>query len=187
MNKIEVKPQMPLFPVPVVMVTVGDGERMDIVTLAWVGMVNSEPPLVSISIRPDRYSHEILTQTGDFVINIPSEGQLRAVDHCGTVSGRALDKFSAADLTPVPASIVKAPRIHECPVNIECKVVAQHELGTHTMFIGEMQTVHIDKNIVDDNNRIDYSRAKPICYCPIEYWSLKERIGTHGYSKKGSV
>lgn len=187
MNKVETKPHPALFPVPVVMVTVGDKQKQDIVTLAWVGMVCSEPPIVSISIRPSRYSHEILSETGDFIINVPTADMVEKLDYCGTVSGRDFDKFSAADLTPVPASHVQAPRIHECPVNIECKVVNRFDLGSHTVFFGEMLAVHIDKRAVDERNRVDYAKIRPICYCPEQYWSLGEMIGTYAFTKKEGV
>lgn len=187
MNKVETKPHPALFPVPVVLVTVGDNERRDIVTLAWVGMACSDPPCVAISIRPSRYSHEILSDTNEFVVNIPTHDILEAVDYCGTVSGRDFDKFSSADLTPVPSVHIKAPRLHECPVNIECKVVNKMELGSHTMFIGEMLTVHLDKDVVNERNRVDYNKMQPIAYCPEEYWTLREKVGTYAYTKKDNA
>ena len=128
-----------LNPVPAVMVSVADqNHRPNIITVAWAGTVCTNPPMVSISVRPSRYSYEIIEKTGEFVINLTNEKLAKACDYCGVVSGRDVDKFKKTGLTPVPVEHVKAPAIAESPVNIACRVVESHPLGSHTMFVAEV-------------------------------------------------
>lgn len=185
MTKILTKPDAALFPVPVILVTSADKEgRPNIITLAWCGMVCSEPPQLSISIRPHRYSHQLIKETGEFVVNIPSAELVKQVDGAGVVSGKTVDKFKEFNFTPVAASAVKPPLIKECPVNIECKVKESHVLGTHEVFIGEIAAVHIDEEVVGQDGKIDYKKTNPFTYCHGEYWTLDKKVGSYGYSKK---
>jgi flavin reductase (DIM6/NTAB) family NADH-FMN oxidoreductase RutF len=184
--KKQVKPATYLFPTPAVMVScTGRHGAPNIITIAWAGVVCSEPPVLSVSIRPGRYSHALIAETGDFVVNIPSEGLLRELDYCGVTSGKNVNKFNELGFTALPAGSVSAPLIKECPVNLECRVLDIKKLGTHDMFLGEIVAVHMDEEILDEKGAVDISRLKPIAYCPqaSQYWSLKEAIGTYGFTK----
>jgi len=175
-----------LFPTPTAMVScAGDKTAANIITIAWIGVVCSEPTILSVSIRPGRHSYSLIKQTGEFVVNIPSESQLAALDFCGVASGRDVDKFKELGLTAIPASKVSAPLIKECPVNLECKVIDIRKLGTHDMFLGEVVAVHMNEEVMNEKGNIDISRLQPIAYCPqaAEYWSLKQAIGTYGFTK----
>lgn len=186
MSKVNVKPTTTLFPLPVMLITCIDGSgKPNIITLAWVGIVNSEPPLVSISIRPGRYSHGLVKASREFVVNVPSEEMTREVDFCGVVSGRNVDKFSQSGLTPIPAQAVSPPLIEECPVNLECKLRKTVPLGSHDLFLGEIVAVHIDDSVLGEKGWIDIARALPIAYCPgaHEYWSMGKKVGWYGYTK----
>lgn len=142
------KPGNMLYPLPVVMVSLADRDgRPNIITLAWVGTVCTNPPMVSISVRPERYSYPILKETGEFVINLTTKELAFATDYCGVKSGRDVDKFKEMGLTPIPASEVKAPMIKESPVNIECKVRQILPLGSHDMFLADVVAVHADEKI----------------------------------------
>jgi flavin reductase (DIM6/NTAB) family NADH-FMN oxidoreductase RutF len=184
MSKVELSPAEALYPVPVVLVSCGDPDRANIITIAWCGVVCSRPPLLSISIRPSRYSSNIIKDSGEFVINIPSQNLIKETDICGAVSGRDKDKFALCGFTKSEPSIVKSPLIEECPTNIECKVTRILSLGAHDMFIGEVAKVHRDISVLDNNGNMDYSKAAPIVYNQGEYWSLGERIGLYGFSAK---
>lgn len=184
MAKISKRPSTYLYPVPVVLASCGT-EKPNIITLAWVGTVCSDPPTIGIAIRPSRYSHGLIEDTGEFVINIPGEDMLEVTDQCGHVSGRDLDKFGAFGLTPEPGSEVKTPLIAECPVNMECKVVRKIPLGSHDLFLGEVVAVHVDETVVDETGRrIDYGTAKPFVLTFAEYRGLTEAIGNYGCSVK---
>lgn len=182
--KREKRPSEALYPVPAVMVScIGNDGKPNIITLAWVGVLCSSPPTIGISIRPGRYSHGLIDETGEFVVNVPGSDLIRELDLCGVVSGRDVDKFKAAGLTPVPASKVKAPLIEECPTNIECKVRNKIHLGSHDLFLGEVVAVHHDEETLGLDGGIDYNKAKPIVYNLGEYWSLGEKVASHGFSK----
>ncbi len=183
MAKRALKSSTALYPVPVVMVTCGR-ERPNIITLAWAGTVCSDPPMLSISVRPSRYSHHLLMQNRDFVVNIPSREQLEAADICGTVSGSKVDKFAAAHLTPLPATKVGAPLIAECPVNIECSVVHVLSLGTHDMFVARIEVVHADEEVLDARGNVDYTLARPIAYLPNNYWAIGGELAKYGFTAK---
>ena len=184
MSKLELSPSEALYPVPVVLVSCGKQDLANIITIAWCGVACSKPPLLSISIRPSRHSSGIIKDTGDFVINIPTQDLLKEIDICGTVSGRDKDKFSLCNFTKSDPSIVKSPMIKECPANIECKVAKILNLGAHDMFIGEVVKVHHDRSVLDKEGNMDYSKALPIVYNQGEYWSLGKRIGRYGFSAK---
>src|SRR5574341_1912303 len=165
--KKQVKAAPYLFPTPAVMVScAGKESAPNIVTIAWIGVVCSEPPIVSISVRPGRHSCGQIKESGSFVVNIPGENQLVALDFCGVASGRNVDKFAELGLTAIPAAVVSAPMIKECPVNLECKVLDVRNVGTHDIFLAEIVAVHLDEEILDEKGEIDISRLNPIAYCP---------------------
>lgn len=184
MPKIKLPPSEALYPVPVVLVSSGDKDESNIITIAWCGVVCSKPPLLSISVRPSRHSHKIIGRIGNFVVNIPKEELLKKADFCGIVSGSAADKFKACAFTKVQSSIISSPAIGECPVNIECKVVRTLNLGAHDMFIGEIVAVHADQDVLNKDGGIDYKKAKPVVYNRGEYWNLDKKIGYHGFSSR---
>ncbi len=185
-KKLEFSPTTALYPVPVVLVSCIDksNKKANIITIAWCGVVCSNPPLLSVSIQPSRYSHALIKQTGDFVINIPSKDLIKKADLCGIRSGKEVDKFKITSFTAVPASKVSSPMIKECPVNIECKLRDTMHLGSHDMFIGEVVAVHVDHDICGSNGQIDYAKAKPFVYNQGEYWSVSKKIGFYGFSGK---
>jgi flavin reductase (DIM6/NTAB) family NADH-FMN oxidoreductase RutF len=184
MAKISKSPHPYLYPVPVVLVTCGS-EKPNIITIAWAGTVCSDPPTISIAVRPDRYSYSLIEQEGEFVVNIPGEDLLAVADICGHVSGRDVDKFATNGLTPEPASEVKTPLIAECPVNMECKVVQKVSLGVHNAFLGEIVAVHVDERVLDKKgHRVDYDKARPFALASAEYRALGETIGTYGFAMK---
>lgn len=184
MTKIALPPGTAVYPVPVVLVTCKDKKtgKPNIITIAWCGVVCSAPPLIGISIRPSRYSHRLIAETGDFTVNIPSRKILKQADLCGMVSGSNTDKFKDCSFTPVASGKISSPMIGECPVNIECVLRQTIKLGSHDMFIGEVVAVHADTDIVSEDNSIDYARALPISYIQGEYRAIGDRIGRHGFS-----
>jgi flavin reductase (DIM6/NTAB) family NADH-FMN oxidoreductase RutF len=185
MSKQSWKPGNMLYPLPVVMVSAADKEgRDDIITVAWAGTVCTNPPMVSISIRPERYSYHMIRETGEFVINLTTEELAFATDYCGVKSGRDVDKFKETGLTREKAEKVKAPMIAEAPVSIECKVKEIRELGSHHMFIAQVAAVHADEKYMDEKNRFDLNRARPIVYSHGEYLGTRKKLGTFGYSVK---
>ena len=186
MRKLEIPASEALYPVPVVLVSARDREalRANIITIAWCGVVASKPPLISISIRPSRYSHKLIITEREFVINIPAKESVREADICGTLSGRDVDKFKQCGFTPIKSSKISAPLIKECPVNIECKLKDVVKLGSHDMFIGEVLVVHVDDSILGDDGKIDYAKAKPFVYNQGEYRECGSRIGHYGFSSK---
>ncbi len=183
--KVKKSPWAALFPCPVVLVTCVDSKGIpNIITLAWVGTVCSNPPMLGLGIRPHRYSYGLIERSGEFVVNIPTKEILKETDFCGMVSGKDVDKFSQTGLTPEPAEKVKPPLIKECPVNIECVVKKKIPLGVHHLFLGEIVHVHVDQEILNEKGRIDFNRASPFVYNQGEYWSLNRKIGLYGFSKK---
>ena len=183
MEKISFKPGNMLYPLPVVMVSVADKEgNSDIVTVAWAGTICTNPPMVSISVRPERFSHHMLMETGEFVINLTTKELAFATDYCGVKSGRDVDKWKEMNLTPVMGNVVKVPCIAESPVNIECKVVKVEKLGSHDMFVAEVVAVQVDDAYMDEKNSFHLSNANPIVYSHGEYYLLGEKLGRFGYS-----
>ena len=179
------KPGNMLYPLPAVMVSVTDGQGNDnIITVAWTGTICTNPPMVYISVRPSRYSYEMLKKTGEFVINLTTEELAFATDYCGVRSGRYVDKFKEAHLTKEPAQFVKAPMIKESPVSIECRVTEVKELGSHHMFLAEVLAVHAQQEYIDKNNKFQLNKAKPIVYSHGEYLGTGKSLGTFGYSVK---
>jgi flavin reductase (DIM6/NTAB) family NADH-FMN oxidoreductase RutF len=155
------------------MVSCSNGNTDNIITLAWVGTVCSNPPMVSISIRPSRYSHEIITASKELVINIPDAKMTEACDFCGTHSGRDIDKFKALNLTKEKGFTVNTPLIKECPVNIECKVSKVINLGTHDMFIGEVVSTDADAEVIFSDGEIDYEKISMLSYFMGYYFENK--------------
>ena len=186
MAKSLLPPYEALYPAPVVLVscTHADTKKKNIITIAWCGIVCSKPPQISISIRPSRLSHKMISESREFVINIPTKNILKATDFCGMQSGNHIDKFKEAGLTPMAATKISSPIIKECPVNIECILKHVLPLGTHDMFIGEVVAVHVDEDLLGPDRKIDYSKAAPLVYNQGEYWDLGKSIGFYGYSSK---
>ena len=183
MSKQSWKPGNMLYPLPVVMVSCNrNGEKPNIVTVAWTGTICSDPAMVSISVRPERYSHDIIEETGEFVINLVTKDLTYATDYCGVRSGRDVDKFKEMNLTPLPSKMIDAVGIEESPVNIECKVVEVKKLGSHDMFIAEVVNVTVDDRYMDENNKFNLNDSDLVAYSHGEYFTLGEKIGTFGYS-----
>lgn len=177
------KPGNMLYPLPVVMVSMTDKKgKMNIITIAWAGTVCTNPPMVSISVRPERYSHPIIRETGEFVVNLTTRELAYAADYCGVKSGREVDKFSELGLTPVTASVVKAPMIGESPVSLECRVSQVLHLGSHDLFLAEVAAVHAGRRYMDEHNKFHLEKAEPIVYSHGDYLLCGERLGTFGFS-----
>lgn len=185
MAKAEWRPGNMLYPLPVVMVSVADEEGHDnIITVAWAGTVCTNPPMVSISVRPERYSYKMLTDTREFVINLTTEKLAFATDYCGVKSGRDVDKFKELRLTREKASHVGVPMIGESPVSIECRVREIQEYGSHSVFTADVLDVHVDTAYMDEKGKFDLASANPIVYSHGEYYGLGKKLGTFGYSIK---
>ncbi|MGN0427920.1 MAG: flavin reductase family protein [Agathobacter sp.] len=183
MGKQNWKPGNMLNPVPAVMVSVADkAGNANIITVAWAGTVCTNPPMVSISVRPERFSYDMLEETKEFVINLTTEALVKACDYCGVTSGRDVDKFEKMNLTKLPMEHVKAPGIAESPVNIECKVVEIKPLGSHTMFLAEVVGVTVDDTHMDENNKFHINNTGLVMYSHGEYFKLGEKLGSFGYS-----
>ena len=183
--KTKKNPWTALFPCPVVLVTCLDNEgNPNIITLAWVGTVCSEPPIIAVGIRPTRYSYGLIKSNKEFVVNIPTTKILRESDYCGVSSGKNVEKFSETKLTKQKAENVKSPLIKECPVNIECKLKEVIPLGAHDLFLGEIVQVHVDNEILDEKGNIDFKKADPFVFNQGEYWSINKKLGNYGFSNK---
>lgn len=177
------KPGNMLYPVPAVMVSCQrKNENPNIITVAWAGTICSTPAMVSISVRPSRYSYDIIKETGEFVINLVTKELTFATDYCGVKSGREIDKFKEMHLTPSESKIVQAPGIEESPVNIECKVVEIKSLGTHDMFIAEVVGVNVDDMYIDETEKFNLNSTGLVTYSHGEYFELGHKIGKFGYS-----
>lgn len=177
------KPSTLLNPVPAVMVTCADtAGKPNIITLAWAGTVNSEPPMLSISVRKSRYSYGLIKDRGSFAVNLTTQKLVFATDLCGVKSGRDTDKFKAAGLTADKASVIDVPIIRESPVSLECVVKNTLDLGSHDMFIAEIVAVNADDSLIDENGKLVMEKADLICYSHGKYWSLGKELGFFGYS-----
>lgn len=183
MSKQSFKPGAMLNPVPVVMVSCGSGEEANIITIAWTGIINSDPPMTYVSVRRERHSHHMIEESGQFVINLCTQKLALAADFCGVRSGREIDKFQNQSLTPGKGERVSCPTIEEAPVSLECVVKEQHRYGTHDMFVAEIVNVQVDEQLVDEKGRICLDQADLVCYSHGEYFGLdKEPLGRFGYS-----
>lgn len=178
------KPANLLAPIPAVLVSCGGtpGWAPNIITIAWIGSVCSDPVMLSISVRPERYSHDIISATGEFVVNLPSAAQAHAVDWCGMVSGRTADKFAGANLSPAAALRLSCPIVAECPLNIECRVHQRVALGSHTLFLAKVLAVQVDSALVDAKGRLRLDRAGLLAFGHGEYFALGRRLGRFGFS-----
>lgn len=174
-----------LYPLPVIMVSCKEeGKGLNIITVGWTGTICTNPAMVYISIRPERYSYDMIKNSGEFVINLTTKELVRELDYCGVKSGRDVDKFKEMKLTPVQGNMVSAPMIKESPVNIECKLKEIVKLGSHDMFIGNVVGVNVDKQYMNQKGKFELDKANPIVYSHGEYFDLGRRLGSFGYSVK---
>ena len=197
MAKQNWKPGNMLYPLPAVMVSCQsstahdslcekpelDGEP-NIITVAWAGTVCTNPPMVSISVRPERYSYHLIEESGEFVINLTTEKLVKATDYCGVRSGRDVDKFKEMHLTPLASKHIHAPGIAESPVNIECKVCEIKPLGSHSMILADVVGVTIDDTLLDEKGKFELNKSGLVTYSHGEYFLLGRKLGTFGYSVK---
>ena len=176
------KPGTFIYPIPAVLVTSGDMERSNILTVAWTGIINTNPAIVYISVRPERYSYNLIKENKEFVINLTNEKLAFATDWCGVRSGSKFDKFKEMHLTKEKAKFVKAPIIKESPVAVECKVIDEKNYGSHTMFVAEVLSIDADDKYIDKNGAFDISKCNLISYSNGGYYALGKKIGKFGYS-----
>ncbi|WP_310602832.1 flavin reductase family protein [Anaerosporobacter sp.] len=174
-----------LYPLPVVMVSCeSEEEKPNIITVAWAGTVCTNPPMVSISVRPERHSYAMIEKSKEFVINLTTKDLVKATDYCGVRSGRDVDKFKEMGLTLQESSKIKVRGIKESPVNIECKVREIIKLGSHDMFLADVMAIQIDSSLLNEKGKLELSKSKPIVYSHGEYYDLGNLLGTFGYSVK---
>ena len=171
-----------LAPVPVVLISCGTVEKPNVFTVAWAGTVCTHPPMISISVRPGRFSYPLIKESGEFVLNLPSASMARAVDLCGVKSGREVDKFALCGLTAVPAAGVSAPAVEECPVRFSCKVKSVTPLGTHDLFLAEIVSIEADEALFEENGRLALEKADLLAYSHGEYYTLGKKVGSFGFS-----
>lgn len=177
------KPSTMLNPVPAVMVSCSDQSgKPNIITLAWAGTVNSDPPMLSISVRKERYSYGLIKERGQFAVNLTTEKLVYATDLCGVKSGRDVDKFKLAGLTPEKASVIDVPIIKESPVSLECTVKQTIELGSHDIFIAEIVAVQVDDALLNEKGKLVLEDAGLISFSHGKYWTLGKELGFFGYS-----
>ena len=173
-----------LAPVPAVLISCGDMEKSNILTVAWTGIINSDPAKTYISIRKERFSYDIIKKSKEFVINLTTKDLAFATDFCGVRSGKNIDKFKEMKLSKQSGNEVKAPLIGESPLNIECRVTDIIELGSHDMFISDILCVDVAKDLLDDKGKLDLTKANLIAYSHGEYFTLGEKLGKFGFSVK---
>ena len=185
MPKQQISPRTLVGPVPPALISCGrGGAEKNIITLAWVGVVNSAPPMVSIAVRPSRYSYALIRESGEFVLNLPSSDQVEAVDRCGTVSGRNTDKFALCKLTAEPGTLPNAPQIAECPVSLDCRVVHTLTLGTHVLFIGQVEACHVAPHLLAKNGEVDLDQARLLGFCSGRYLEASSLGLSLGYTRR---
>lgn len=182
MAKLTWKPGTMLYPVPAVMVTSKYGDIENIITISWAGTICTNPAMLSISVRPERYSYDLIKKSGEFVVNIPGKNLTHAADFCGVRSGRDVDKFQYLKLTKEKASKVEAPIIKEAPVAIECRVKDILKLGSHDMFIAEVVAVNVEEGLLDETGKLNLGNADLICYNHGEYCIASKPHGKFGFS-----
>ena len=182
MSKVTWKPGTFLYPLPAVMVSCGYMERSNIITVAWTGILNTNPAMVYISVRPTRYSYNLIKESGEFVINLTTKDLAYATDWCGVKTGAKVDKFAEMHLTKEKAKFVKCPMIKESPVSVECKVKEIKELGSHHMFVAEVLAINADERYIDEKGAFDISKCDLIAYSNGNYYSLGKKIGRFGFS-----
>ena len=190
MSKIKWKGGALIAPLPPVMISCGDMEKSNIMTVAWTGIVNTIPPKTYISVRPSRYSYNIIKESGEFVINLTPAKIIKAADYCGIYTGAKVDKFAKCNLTKEEANEVKCPLIGESPLSLECKVTEIVPIGTHDMFLADIVAVDVDESLLDKDGRLDLARAGLAAFAHGEYFALGKKIGKFGFStnkkKKGN-
>ncbi len=185
MSKVMWKPGTMLYPVPAVMVSCRSSQGIDnIITVAWTGIICSDPAMLYVSIRPERYSYNIIKDSGSLVVNLPNRYLAHALDFCGVKSGRDINKFQHLGLTAQKSNMVDAPSIEECPVNLECRVKEIISLGSHDMFISEILCVDVEEKLLDKSGKLQLNKADLICYNHGEYRSLADSLGHFGFSVK---
>ena len=171
-----------IYPLPAVMVSCGDMEKSNIITVAWTGIMNTNPAMCYISVRPERYSYNIIKETGEFVINLTNKDLAYATDWCGVKSGRDVDKFKSMKLTKEKCNFVNCPAIKESPVSVECKVKEIKELGSHHMFMAEVLSIDADEKYIDEKGAFDISKCNLVAYANGKYFELGKQVGKFGYS-----
>lgn len=184
MGKVMWKPGTFIYPIPAVMVTSGTMEKSNIMTVAWTGIQNTNPAIVYISVRPERYSYNLIKETGEFAINLTTRELAYATDWCGVKSGAKVDKFKEMHLTKQKGNFVKCPLIEESPVSVECKVIEIKELGSHHMFVAEVLSIDADEKYIDEKGAFDISKCNLVAYANGRYFEMGKQIGTFGYSVK---
>jgi flavin reductase (DIM6/NTAB) family NADH-FMN oxidoreductase RutF len=182
MAKVQWKAGTFIYPIPAVMVSCGTMEKSNIITVAWTGILNTNPAMCYISVRPERYSHDIIKENGEFVINLTTEKLARATDWCGVRSGRDHDKFKEMRLTKEKGNFVKAPLIKESPVSVECRVKEIIPLGSHDMFVAEVLSIDADEKYIDEKGAFDISKCNLMAYANGGYYPLGKKIGKFGFS-----
>jgi flavin reductase (DIM6/NTAB) family NADH-FMN oxidoreductase RutF len=182
--KKSLKPTAALAPNPVALVSAGSLEKSNITTIAWTGIINSDPMLVYVSIRKTRLAHEMITEIGNFVINLPTDKQVIEADLCGTKSGRDIDKYKECNFTKSISSMITSPGIKECPINIECKVKEVKNLGSHDMFIAEVVNINIEEELLDSNDNILFEKANLISFAGKKYFANNKEVGYRGVCLK---
>ena len=182
MSKVTWKSGTFIYPLPAVMVSCGTMEKSNIITVAWTGIINTDPAMCYISVRPTRYSYEMIKKTGEFVINLTTKDLAYATDWCGVKTGAKVDKFKEMKLTKEKANFVNCPMIKESPVSVECKVKEIKELGSHTMFMAEVVAINVDEKYIDNNGAFDITKCDLIAYSNGNYYSLGKKIGRFGFS-----
>lgn len=184
MAKIKWKGGALLCPVPPALVTCSDGERDNVLTVAWTGIVNTVPPKTYISVRPSRHSYKIIKESGVFAINLTTRALVRSADYCGVYTGAKVDKFAKCSLTRERASEIDCPIIAQSPLSLECRVTDIIPLGSHDMFLADIVAVDVDESLVDDKGKLHLERAQLAAYAHGDYFALGEKIGSFGYSVK---
>ncbi len=182
MSKTLWKPGTFVYPIPAVLVSSGTMEKSNLITVAWTGILNTNPAMVYISVRPERYSYDLIKESGEFVINLTTKDLAYATDWCGVKSGRDVDKFKEMHLTKEKANFVKCPMVKESPVSVECKVKEIKELGSHHMFIAEVLGINADDKYIDENGAFDISKCDLIAYLNGHYYEMGKKIGKFGFS-----
>ena len=181
-NKVMWKPGTFLYPLPVVMVSCGTMEKSNIITVAWTGILNTNPSTVYIAVRPTRYSYQLIKEQGEFVINLTNKNLVRATDWCGVKTGSQVDKFKEMKLTKEKANFVKCPMIKESPVSVECKVREIQEMGSHHVFVADVLAINADKQYIDEKGAFDISKCDLIAYANGHYYALGKKLGKFGFS-----
>ena len=182
MSKVTWKSGTFIYPLPAVMVSCGTMEESNIITVAWTGIINTDPAMCYISVRPTRHSYEMIKKTGEFVINLTTKDLAYATDWCGVKTGAKVDKFKEMKLTKEKANFVNCPMIKESPVSVECKVKEIRELGSHHMFVAEILWINADEKYINENGAFDISKCDLIAYSNGNYYSLGKNIGRFGFS-----